>query len=290
MNTGGPYFAPPIPYGCYAKDYLGAIHNGIGLAKGSLFGLFHHGLCKHCGGKGCGLCGDDLCGGCGGKGCGLCGGRGLFHHGGDPCAACGGSGCGFCRGLGLFGGHARGCDPVGGGCGLGGGGFDLGDNGSAGHASTAAATDQGVVIPAPHSPCGKPGCTIAAKHHHRRLGRGCDACGGIGCSLCGGREGLGDPCGACGGRGCGRCGGRGLLGGTGCGACGGVGCKLCAKGHALLGLPHALVNKVLHRGEIKYFVGAGGPVPITPGYVPYVVTTRSPRDFLAFPPYVDIDP
>ena len=40
-----------------------------------------------------------------------------------------------------------------------------------------------------------------------------------------------------------------------------------------------------HRGDIKYFVGPGGPVPLTPGYVPYVVPTRSPRDFLAFPPY-----
>jgi hypothetical protein len=24
---------------------------------------------------------------------------------------------------------------------------------------------------------------------------------------------------------------------------------------------------------------------LTPGYTPYVVTTRSPRDFLAFPPF-----
>jgi hypothetical protein len=53
---------------------------------------------------------------------------------------------------------------------------------------------------------------------------------------------------------------------------------------------HGLVGKILHKGEIEYFVGAGGPVPITPGYVPYVVTTRSPRDFFAFPPFVDIDP
>ena len=42
---------------------------------------------------------------------------------------------------------------------------------------------------------------------------------------------------------------------------------------------------LLHKNKIKYFVGPGGPVPITPGYVPYVITTRSPRDFLAFPPF-----
>ena len=40
----------------------------------------------------------------------------------------------------------------------------------------------------------------------------------------------------------------------------------------------------LHRPKMKWFVGAGGPVPFTPGYVPYIVTTRSPRDFFAFPP------
>ena len=39
-----------------------------------------------------------------------------------------------------------------------------------------------------------------------------------------------------------------------------------------------------HRPKISWFIGAGGPVPITPGYVPYIVTTRSPRDFFSFPP------
>ena len=52
--------------------------------------------------------------------------------------------------------------------------------------------------------------------------------------------------------------------------------------HKALGL----VNHLLHRDKIKWFVGPGGPVPLTPGYTPYVVTTRSPRDFLAFPPFV----
>ena len=35
-----------------------------------------------------------------------------------------------------------------------------------------------------------------------------------------------------------------------------------------------------NRQKVDYFVGAGGPVPLTPGYVPYIVTTRSPRDSL----------
>ncbi len=51
-----------------------------------------------------------------------------------------------------------------------------------------------------------------------------------------------------------------------------------------------LAAKALHIGDIEYFVGPGGPVPITPGYVPYVVTTRSPRDYFAFPPFSDLDP
>jgi hypothetical protein len=46
-----------------------------------------------------------------------------------------------------------------------------------------------------------------------------------------------------------------------------------------------LVRKCLHIGQVDYFVGPGGPVPLTPGYVPYVVPVRSPRDFLAFPPF-----
>jgi hypothetical protein len=41
---------------------------------------------------------------------------------------------------------------------------------------------------------------------------------------------------------------------------------------------------------VQYFVGPGGPVPITPGYVPYIVTTRSPRDFFSFAPMNPNDP
>jgi hypothetical protein len=296
VNTGGPYFAPPIPYGHYAKDCLGSIHEGIGLAKGCLFGLCHK-ACGACGGKGCGSCGGKgHCGGlfdpsCGGNGCGGdpgCGGHGHgCGRGWGRCHACGGGGCGFCQGLGLFGGHGHNDPCAGGGC--------------AGHASTIIASSQAPAVASPQAGCGVGGCGLKFKHsHHRGLGRGCGQCGGRGCGLC-----AGDPCGGCGGRGCGLCGGRGLFGhgdpcgacgGKGCGlcggkgglcgACGGKGCGLCGGGkHHLLGLPHALVGKLLHKGEIKYFVGPGGPVPITPGYVPYVVTTRSPRDYFAFPPF-----
>ena len=46
----------------------------------------------------------------------------------------------------------------------------------------------------------------------------------------------------------------------------------------------------LHHPKMKWFVGPGGPVPLTPGYVPYIVSTRSPRDFFAFPPMNPNDP
>jgi hypothetical protein len=46
----------------------------------------------------------------------------------------------------------------------------------------------------------------------------------------------------------------------------------------------ASITGLLHKPKISWFNGAGGPVPITPGYVPYIVTTRSPRDFFSFPP------
>ena len=55
-------------------------------------------------------------------------------------------------------------------------------------------------------------------------------------------------------------------------------------------LPLGLAAKLTHKGQIQYFVGPGGPVPLTPGYVPYVVTTRSPRDYFAFPPFSDQTP
>src|SRR5579883_3014436 len=251
VNTGGPYLMPPVPYGHYAKDCMGSIHKALGLLTGGLHG---------CGLGGCGLGGCGL-GGCGRGGCGN----------GDPCASCGGSGCGFCKGRGLFHGHGDPCGGGGNGCGLFGhkrkGCGLCGCKGCFGCkdvlASSKSVTPAPQAVVQPSAQCGEPGCFVKAKHHHH-LRNGCGNCGGNGCGLCGG--GLfqgGDPCGNCGGKGCGLCGGRGLFGGNGCGLCGGRGCSSCLGAGGLLGLPHALVNEVLHRGKVKYFMGAGGPVPIT---------------------------
>ncbi len=75
-------------------------------------------------------------------------------------------------------------------------------------------------------------------------------------------------------------------GGDPCGNCGGKGCGLCGRGSRLLGIGHGLLNRA-GIGGVEYFVGPGGPVPLTPGYVPYIVPVRSPRDFFAFPPFID---
>jgi hypothetical protein len=138
---------------------------------------------------------------------------------------------------------------------------------------------------APASSCGS--CGGSGKHGGL-FGHG-DPCGSCGGSGWGKKHHGGDPCGSCGGAGCGLCGGGGWgkhHGGDPCGNCGGAGCGLClGKGGALLGAGHALLGKVgLGGGHVQYFVGPGGPVPLTPGYVPYVNPVRSPRDFFAFPP------
>lgn len=246
VNTGGPYLAPPIPYGHYTGKNCGGkvaglLHGGLG----GLGGLFHKGVCANCGGAGCDQCGK---GGHGGHG-------GLFHHGG------GGYG---------------GTYSDGNGSGFGGGHFHQGGADCHGHASTATicppqgiASGQSPVIASEQ--CVDPGCGLFARHRHK----GCGSCSGRGCHKCA----TYDPCAACGGKGCGLC--RG--GGTGCFLCGGKGCAVCGKA---LGL----VNHLLHRDKIEWFVGPGGPVPLTPGYVPYVVVTRSPRDFFSFPPMNPFDP
>jgi hypothetical protein len=132
-----------------------------------------------------------------------------------------------------------------------------------------------VVQPSGQTPCGDPGCRTRGKHHHGRSL--CGLCGGRGCGGCGGLGSVG-----CGDPGCKLC-GHGKS--HGCKFCGGKGCLNC-----LAGL-HGKLASLLHLGpKVDYFVGAGGPVPLTPGYVPYVVTTRSPRDFFAFPPMNPFDP
>jgi hypothetical protein len=297
-STGGEYFAPPVPYGHYAKDYHGEAAKAMGLVHGmfsshlgKLAGLFH--ICgDDCGhGDGCGHGLGHGCNGTDGNGCGFCAGRGLFHHGNGGV----GSGCG------IGGGGLAGClghgSSVGGACGSGSGGHGHKKSFAPCHASTVAATAQvQAVAPSAQVLCGDPGCGIAGKHsHHGGLGHKmrCRLCGGGGCGGCGG-AGIGDPCSGCGGNGCKACGGCGLFHhgkGTGCGLCGGKGCAACLKGlaskaHGLLGS----LTGLLHPQKFDYFVGAGGPVPLTPGYVPYIVTTRSPRDYFAFPPMNPNDP
>jgi len=349
-TTGGEYFAPPIPYGHYAKDYpadaakaVGHVTGYAGQLHGSLkdlwdktVGLFHGS------GDGCGLGhGWGHGQGCGsGEGCGLGHGLGLGHGCGGLGASngIGGNGCGFCAGRGLFhhsdGGLGAGCGTgtaiagLGDGCGIG-SGLGHKKHFAPCHASTVMTTSQAqpagqaIVSPSGRSLCGDPGCKIGGRHSH--LGNmmsklRCRFCGGGGCGGCGG-AGIGDPCSGCGGSGllgglghggsgspCGACGGCGLFkhgfghGGTGCGLCGGKGCASClnglgdgahglaSKAHGALGHLAGSVIGVFHHEKFDYFVGPGGPVPLTPGYVPYIVTTRSPRDFFAFPPMNPNDP
>jgi hypothetical protein len=207
LNTGKPFYAPPVPYGHYAKGH-GSLLGGLsGCLRCQLAGLGH--------GKHCGSCGDDGCNEC--RKCPL---AGLFH--GRACTLCGGlgAGCGLCSGTG------RAC-----------------------------ASSQ----------------TLPSSQ--------CKSCRGAGCGLCKGGHRRASACENCGGAGCGLCKGGMFHGnGSACGNCGGAGCGLCKGGGGLASLLH-------RRKKIKYFVGAGGPVPLTPGYVPYVVSTRSPRDFFAFPPF-----
>jgi hypothetical protein len=278
LTTGEPYFAPPVPWGCYAKD-------GIG----DHFFPKHCGICGLLAGKGPGHCGGGHGEkGCGKKGCGHCGksGGGLLHHGDG--GSCNDSSCGLFGG----GGHGRRVKD----CGLcKGKGCGLCRSSMVGDPIHSMASEQSapvrVLVTSPQaSPlpsaqeCFEPGCKLGKGHHHGGMSMGdpCGGCGGKGCGLCGGLGRMfhkgGDTCGGCGGKGCGLCGGLGKK----CGACGGKGCHQCGLG-GLKGKLSGLLHP--HKGNIKYFVGPGGPVPLTPGYVPYVVPTRSPRDFLAFPPY-----
>ena len=193
------------------------------------------------------------------------GGHSLFHkgdgadggfghgHGQDGCLA-GGTGCG--SGHGLFGHHGGSSSGI----------YDGSDAlgaGSTGYATTwAQPSGQAGALPSGQAICGQPGCNIGTKHSHLSGTGAMGLCGDPGCSL-----------------------GEGHGHGKGCGLCGGRGCANCLSGlksglHGKL----ASIAGVLNRPKISWFNGAGGPVPITPGYVPYIVTTRSPRDFFSFPP------
>jgi hypothetical protein len=236
FTTGGPFKAPPVPYGHYAKDYVADAQKAAGCITCRLHGLF------------------------GGPGAG----HGLLHKGGhdgdgfghgDGAVVDDGTDSGHGAGHGLFGHHAT--LPYDG----------YGSSESAGFATTwAEASGQGVVQPSGQSICGQSGCKVASKHSH--------LCGDPGC-----------------GKGPGHGHGLGHGGGTGCGLCGGRGCSSCLSGlRSGLQSKLASLTGAFHRPKISWFLGAGGPVPITPGYVPYIVTTRSPRDFFSFPPMNPNDP
>ena len=81
-TTGGEYYAPPVPYGHYAKDYAGEAAKAAGYVTGYAGQL--HGCLKDLWDKTVGLfhkCGD---------GCGLC--HGCGHGSGEDCGL--GHGCG----------------------------------------------------------------------------------------------------------------------------------------------------------------------------------------------------
>ncbi len=211
------------------------------------------------------------CVGCGhGPGSGCRVGSGLFGHHGGGGSDCDGPGCDGGTGWGKHAAAGRfapidcGSACVVPGCG---GGMSCG-HGKHHHAASAVfATTQSapvgtaIVQPSGQAICGDPGCRISSKHHHGHGKLG--GCGDPGCGLCKG-------------------GGRG----HGCSFCGGKGCSHCLSGlHSKLGS----LTGMFHRPKVDYFVGPGGPVPITPGYVPYVAVTRSPRDFFAFAPMNPFD-
>jgi hypothetical protein len=244
-TTGQQYQALPIPYGHYAKDYIADAHKALGCVSCRLHALV----------------------GGGGPG------HGLFHHGdgtGGDGSACGhkhGHGAGAC-GSGIIG-HGGGSSCGVAGCGGGGRCKHFGSHGGAGgYACTGTLpTSQAAVQPSAQASCGQAGCTIRSRHFHG---------GGIGhnsgCGICGGA----DP-------GCGH--GHGFGHGTGCAYCGGAGCNHClGSGHGSLHGMLASLAAGLNRPKTSWFLGPGGPVPLTPGYVPYIVTTRSPREFFAFAP------
>ena len=82
LNTGGPYYAPPVPGGHYTKDTLGhlsdTIHDKLGLVKNAV-----KSLCANCGGSGqCTGCGAAA-GSSGLGACNHCSGTGFVLGSGD---------------------------------------------------------------------------------------------------------------------------------------------------------------------------------------------------------------
>ncbi len=264
-TTGGEYMAPPIPYGHYAKDYVGDAHKAAACLKAHLCGPFcNHSLFKHGHADGS----DD--GQYAGDGLGSGAGHGIFgSHGSSNCgvAGCfGGINCGIL-------GHGK----------NGGGSADCVTSAPGYATTTTGPSAQTGPIPSAQA-CGQTNCRLAGKHSHLGHFGGQSNSG-----LCG------DP--ACGVGFLHRHGnGQGIVddGQGGCSFCGGRGCSHClgkSGGHgSMLHGKLASLAAGLCKPKVKWFVGPGGPVPLTPGYVPYIVSTRSPRDFFAFPPMNPNDP
>ena len=90
LSTGQPYSAPPIPYGHYAKDKVGYIHERVGMVTGAVGGLFHRG---------------NACNSCGGRGCAFCSGTGMAPGASMPCSECDGATVGGRHSGGMHGNH-----------------------------------------------------------------------------------------------------------------------------------------------------------------------------------------
>lgn len=284
LNTGGPYYAPPVPGGHYTKDPLGAVAGKVNGAMGHLKGAVQS-LCSNCGGTGqCAGCGAGAA--TGGMGiCGSCGGKGILSHGGSH--------AGHNHGTVIANtGHAQYDGRAGQGAVL------AQAPAVAGQVQSSAQAMPAAQSPSAQSPCGNGGCGGS------RCGD--PACHGIGGKkLFGGHRGAGNGCGTpgCADPGCGNGNGGMFAGhgnGFGHGGCGTPGCTSpgcgdgSGMGHGGMGHPgmgHGGLGSKLAglfgHNKVKYFVGPGGPVPITPGYVQWVNPVRSPRDFFAFPPYLD---
>jgi hypothetical protein len=259
FTTGGPFMAPPVPNGHYSKDYVGDAHKALACVACQLHALMNGGK-GHC----------------------------LFHQGhegdegGGHGHAGGPAGIEFGAGHGVYG--PTGAAPYGvvaAGSGIGPASpavLAVASGGPAGYATTGTqpSGQTGPVAPSAQAICGQPGCAVVAKHSHlsQMLNKvRCGSCGGLGCGACAGTGATG----LCGDPGCSLGAGHGHGGGAGCPFCGGQGCSKCVKkGHKFPALGHS--------PKMQWFLGAGGPVPLTPGYVPYIVTTRSPRDFFSFAP------
>ena len=256
-TTGGEFMAPPVPYGHYAKDYVGAAHKQAAMVKGHLLGKFA--------GHGLGITATEMAMAVrwswlrigpwrlrpswrlGLRRARLLW-RNQLRNSGSPDARRWIGGLRLRRG-GLCNDHEWRVSA--------GRARSHPDRWPAGRpAARSAASTRILAIRRPFGfrLCGDPGCGIGYAHGHG--------------------NGNGD-------------------GNGGCGFCGGKGCKHClgkgGHGSMIHGKLASLVAG-LHQPKMKWFVGAGGPVPLTPGYVPYIVSTRSPRDFFAFAPMNPNDP